>query len=144
VNILQQSLSQLEPAESYREPSSADSYDSYLIKTCAALRSKALQEYTVEDLRLMIGQGIGLLWLLPLALVRLQQNLLSEGDYYPGDLLRSVSQVPDSYWREHLATLRNFVQLLDTNLPTAPPADMPKSAFKAVLHRRSTLAALLA
>jgi hypothetical protein len=141
VNPLQQSLSQLEPGESFSKLNSADTS---LVKSCATLRNKVLQEYTVEDLRLSIGQGIGLLWLIPLALVRLQQNLLSEGDYYPGDLLKSVSQVPDSYWREHLTALRIFVQLLETNLSTAPPADMPKSAFKEVQHRRSGLAGLLA
>lgn len=49
----------------------------------------------------MIGQRIGLPHLVPLALDVLEQDPLAEGDFYPGDLLRNVCRVPDSYWAEH-------------------------------------------
>ena len=38
----------------------------------------------------MIGQNIGLNFLIPLALDELKQNILAEGDFYEGDLLKSV------------------------------------------------------
>ena len=74
-------------------------FDSRLVRTCEALRSKPLQDLTIEDLRILIGQGIGLRWLLPLALDRLAADPLAEGDYYPGDLLKSVLGVEPEAWR---------------------------------------------
>jgi len=46
----------------------------------------------------MIGQGIGLRWLVPRALEALEQDPLSEGDLYPGDLLASVLRIPADFW----------------------------------------------
>ena len=36
--------------------------NSYLVRTCNLLRKKQLQDFTTEDLRIMIGQEIGLKW----------------------------------------------------------------------------------
>ena len=49
----------------------------------------------------MIGQGLGLASLLPLALELLAQNPWVEGDLYPGDLLSNVLAVPDDFWQAH-------------------------------------------
>jgi len=65
-------------------------FDSHLVTTCHRLRTKPLDEFTVEDLRIMMGQGIGLAHLIPKAVAILEQEPLAEGDYYPGDLLASV------------------------------------------------------
>lgn len=77
-----QSLQELE-GEDWGEPT----FPSYLVRTCHALRRKPLREFMVEDLRIMIGQNIGLDYLIPLALEHLQQNPLVAGDFFPGDLL---------------------------------------------------------
>ena len=42
-------------------------FDSYLVTTCHRLRTKPVDEFSVEDLRIMIGQQIGLPHLVPLA-----------------------------------------------------------------------------
>ena len=65
-------------------------YDSYLVTTCHRLRTKPIDEFSVEDLRIMIGQQIGLPYLMPLAVAALERDPLAEGDYYPGDLLANV------------------------------------------------------
>lgn len=65
-------------------------FDSYLNGRCYELRKKSIEEFTTEDLRIMIGQGIGLRFLLPIAATFLEADPLAEGDYYPGDLLKSV------------------------------------------------------
>ena len=44
------------------------SYDSHLVKRCHELRKIPLDSFTTEDLRIMIGQQIGLDYLIPLAL----------------------------------------------------------------------------
>ena len=49
----------------------------------------------------MIGQEIGLPYLVPIALERLETNPRSEGDFYPGDLLAAVRRVSDSFWTSH-------------------------------------------
>ena len=69
-----------------------------LIKRCHQLRTKPLRDFTVEDLRIMIGQQVALNRLVPLALDRLRPDPLVEGDYYPGDLLDSVLRVDTTFW----------------------------------------------
>src|SRR5215472_7765354 len=75
--------------------------DTGLIKTCHALRRKPLDEFTPADLRVMIGQQIGLSRLVPLALDILDTHPLIDAEYYPGDLLSSVLKVDAAYWEEH-------------------------------------------
>lgn len=72
-----------------------------LIEKCYALRRKPLRELTVENLRLAIGQDIGLEYLVPLAIGILRENPLAEGDMYAGDLLHNVLRVPREFWQEN-------------------------------------------
>jgi hypothetical protein len=90
-----QSLEELEK-EDWGEPT----FDSHLVKECHRLRRVPLKDYTIEDLRLMIGQNIGLNYLMPLAIEKLEQNPLAEGDYYAGDLLVNVLRVDSRFWSE--------------------------------------------
>ena len=76
-------------------------FDSYVVRTCHALRRKPVNTLTDEELRLAIGQGIGLIWLIPLALQRLAEDPFRCGDFYEGDLLASISRVAAGYWAEH-------------------------------------------
>ncbi len=69
-----------------------------LIKRCHELRTKPLRDFTVEDLRIMIGQQVALNRLVPLALKRLRPDPLTAGDYYPRDLLDSVLRVDTAFW----------------------------------------------
>ncbi|MFE6865789.1 contact-dependent growth inhibition system immunity protein [Kitasatospora sp. NPDC057692] len=61
-----------------------------LIATAHALRRRPVADLAVEDLRLLIGQGIGLPHLLPRAVDLLCRDPWAEGDLYPGDLLAAV------------------------------------------------------
>ncbi len=72
-------------------------HDSYLVTTCHRLRTKPIEDFTVEDFRIMIGQGIGLAHLLPRALDVLEQCPLAEGDFYPGDLLCAVTRSEQAF-----------------------------------------------
>jgi hypothetical protein len=74
---------------------------SALATTYRYLYEKPLKDFTVEDFRVMIGQGIGLEFLIPSAVELLQENPFVQGDYYPGDLLSAVMQVEPSFWRTH-------------------------------------------
>jgi hypothetical protein len=46
----------------------------------------------------MIGQNIGLPYLVPLAIEFLQQNPLVAGDFYEGDLLNNVLSIDLHFW----------------------------------------------
>lgn len=65
-------------------------FGSYLFTTIHRLRTKPLDEFSIEDLRIMIGQKIGLPYLIPLAVAELECEPLTQGDYFQGDLLSSV------------------------------------------------------
>ena len=47
----------------------------------------------------MSGQGLGLQYLMPLALNRLGRRPLAAGDFYPGDLLKAVLDAPSGFWK---------------------------------------------
>ncbi|MET9482692.1 contact-dependent growth inhibition system immunity protein [Streptomyces sp. NPDC006638] len=74
---------------------------SRLIATVHALRSRPVETLTVEDLRLLIGQDVGLPVLLPLAVEVLRENPLAEGDMYEGDLLSGVLTRSPAVWGAH-------------------------------------------
>jgi CDI immunity proteins len=77
----------------------AATYDSALVQRCHELRKTPLGKFSPEDLRLMIGQEIGLDYLIPRAIATVEANPLAEGDMYPGDLLHALVRVSDGYWR---------------------------------------------
>ncbi|HET7077254.1 MAG TPA: contact-dependent growth inhibition system immunity protein [Chloroflexia bacterium] len=109
-------------------------YPSYLVTTCHRLRRKPLAEFTVEDLRIMIGQGIGLPYLISLALEKLRVNPFVSGDFYPGDLLHNVLTVPSDFWQTHpdLRTLMHIFAIdLESLLETIEDTIIPDlAAFK--------------
>lgn len=76
-------------------------YASCLGQAIYRLRMKPLQEFSAEDLRIMISQNIALGLLVPLALERLSEDSLVAGDYYRGDLLKSVLTVEPKFWDKH-------------------------------------------
>ncbi|GAB5556832.1 MAG: hypothetical protein SchgKO_10450 [Schleiferiaceae bacterium] len=79
----------------WREPDS----ESYLVKTCQLLRKKPLKYFEIEDFRIMISQNIGLKFLIPIALEKLKKDILAEGDYYEGDLLKAVLTSDKEFWK---------------------------------------------
>ena len=99
----------LESLEKKIWPTLSSDEGSYLIETCNALRKKQLQYFTTEDLRIMIGQEIGLYFLIPLAIETLTNNLFAEGDMYEGDLLKNVLDLDTKFWDDN----KNYWQQLN-------------------------------
>lgn len=73
-------------------------FPSPLVKRIEALWRVPLGQLGIEDLRVIIGQRRAVRWLLPLALARLADDPLAEGDLYSGDLLAAVLRLPDEVW----------------------------------------------
>ncbi|MFK8252578.1 contact-dependent growth inhibition system immunity protein [Ancylobacter terrae] len=78
-------------------------FDSYVVTTCHSMRKKPLVTLTDEELRLVIGQGFSLEWLVPVALERLKQDPLRAGDFHDGDLLANVLAIPAAWWETRAA-----------------------------------------
>ena len=108
----------------------------YVQRTCYELRRTPLGQFEAEDLRIMIGQQIGLELLVPMALGALIQQPLIEADMYPGDLLRAVLALPDSFWHSHPAEdqrLRVAVAAFDAIDPNDPENPLLFADFAAAL-----------
>ncbi|MGW4941856.1 contact-dependent growth inhibition system immunity protein [Actinoplanes sp. NPDC004185] len=89
---------------------------STLISTVHRLRRRPVGSLDAEDLRILIGQRVGLPVLVSRALGLLQNDPLVEGAYYPGDLLAAVLRVPAEHWAarpQELARLRAILQAVD-------------------------------
>ena len=65
-----------------------------------------------EDLRIMIGQRLGLSYLVPKAIDILEHDPLVEGDYYPGDLLVSLVS-PESFVASSPELLKRLLDVVD-------------------------------
>lgn len=107
-------LDQLEGGVSKQAP-----YPSHVVTTCHRLRTKPIGEFTVEELRLAIGQGMGIQFLLPFALEELERDPLAEGDLFPGDLLRSVLGIDVEHWRRDPNLHRRVLRIVDA-IPDIP------------------------
>jgi hypothetical protein len=94
--------------------------DTSLVTAAHALRRRPIGELTVEDVRLLVGQGIGLPYLLPLALEVLRENPMAEGDMYEGDLLSAVLSRNPSAWDE-LPALGRELRAIVSKLTGLPP-----------------------
>ena len=87
-------------------------YPSHLTTTCHRLRKKPIGECTVEDLRMLVGQNVGLSFLVPLALEMLERDALVAGDFYPGDLLGSLLRAERTYWERHASEKKQLDRIV--------------------------------
>lgn len=82
-----------------------------LIEKVYRWRTIPTGELEPKHLRLLIGQQVGLFYLIPLALEILKRELLIDSELYEGDLLRSVLTVEDAFWLENIQ-LKNQLDAL--------------------------------
>ncbi len=96
-NWRQKSLENLEK----RDWGDAKKAPTDLIRRCLELSKVPIGDFSLGDLRIMIGQQCGLPFLVPIALEKLQDNLFVEADYYEGDLLSALLSIDVAFWLEH-------------------------------------------
>ncbi|WSQ11535.1 contact-dependent growth inhibition system immunity protein [Streptomyces sp. NBC_01231] len=72
-----------------------------LVRSVYELRRRPIGNLSVEDMRRLIGQDVGLNWLLPVALDFLRDTAPDEAvtGWYDDDLLSAVLTRKDSLWR---------------------------------------------
>lgn len=105
------SIEQLEN-DYWKKPSE---FPTALVKKCFEYRKIKVSELTIAQIRLLISQKIGLAYLIPIALDKLEQNVLIEGELYEGDVLESVSKIPMKFWNKNSTEFLRFISLLESN-----------------------------
>lgn len=94
---------------------SEPSFESSLVIDCHRLRKVPLNELTPANLNRLIGQSIGLDYLIPLAIEELGKNITVDAYYYPGDLLLTVKSIKKEFWHENDSLLKDINNLIATN-----------------------------
>lgn len=92
-------------------------FSSGLVEKCHAYRKIPIKDLSVEQLRLLVGQKIGLPFIIPKVIAVLNDNILAEGDLYPGDLLSVVLDLTEREWPEPTVNRPIFLGMLKNNLP---------------------------
>ncbi|MFJ8055357.1 contact-dependent growth inhibition system immunity protein [Streptomyces sp. NPDC096142] len=90
----------LEQLEGQRWPDPSEG-STHMVKNIHELRRKPIAELQAHELARLVGQDVGLPWLLPLAAEHLRDNAASHaaGGWYDDDLLyATVTRSPDT-WR---------------------------------------------
>ena len=76
-------------------------WQSHLVLECHRLRRVPLREFTPANLRIVVGQSIGLEFLAPLALHALASDPLLDAELYAGDLLSAMLRSDAAFWSAH-------------------------------------------
>jgi len=112
--IYSKTLEQLED-EYWAEPT----FHSHLVIECHRMRKIPLRDLTDENLRMAIGQKMGLQYLLPLAIEQLNENPLASGDLYDSDLLSNIFTLPASVWGERRDLREKLLAIANRFFPMA-------------------------
>jgi hypothetical protein len=92
-----------------------EEFPSGLVERCYQYRKIPLKDLAVEQLRILIGQNIGLQFLIPLAYEKLKENITAEGDTYPGDLLNAVVRSEKEFWKKNPLLHKAMTELINTD-----------------------------
>jgi len=105
------SIEQLEK-DIWKNPSE---FPTDMIEKCYRYRKIIIAELTNEQIRLLISQKIGVEYLIGIALEKLERNILTECDFYEGDLLMAVSSLPTEFWNKNHSEFKTFKKLVELN-----------------------------
>ena len=83
-----------------------------LMRDVHTARTMPLVELGPSQLRVLVRQQVGLPYVVPVALHALADDPLLEADYYPGDLLAALLELPTDYWSDHPAEAGTVDELL--------------------------------
>jgi hypothetical protein len=89
-------------------------WQSHLVLECHRLRRVPLREFTPANLRIMIGQSIGLEYLVPLAMQLLSSDPLLDAELYAGDLLSALLRSDAAIWSAHPQWRAVFANIVES------------------------------
>ncbi|MCK0157917.1 contact-dependent growth inhibition system immunity protein [Cellulophaga sp. F20128] len=105
------SIEQLEK-DIWKNPSE---FPTDLVEKCYHYRKISIAVLTNEQIRLLISQKIGIEYLIGIALEKLERNILTECDFYEGDLLVAVSNLSNEFWNENKTEFLTFKNIVERN-----------------------------
>lgn len=85
-----------------------------LVEKIYRLRTIQIQKLEPKDLRLLIGQNVGLRFLIPAAIEILRDDLFIDAGLYKGDLLQNVLRVEYEFWNKNKEMKELFNSLLES------------------------------
>jgi hypothetical protein len=94
--MLNYSLNELNNQNVIKNP-----FPSTLADRCAIACNKKLKDISIDEIRMLVGQSIGLEYIIPLALSFLEKEPLINAGMYKGDLLSIVLDVSDDFWKKN-------------------------------------------
>jgi hypothetical protein len=124
-NWRQKSLENLE--KTYAE--FPNDFNSRLVNRVFQLRKIPLERFTIEDIRLMVGQDQGLKYLVQLAIDELKIDLFAEGDFYPGDLLKNTLTIDSKFWIENKELWVEIDNLINDKIDLINENDISVESF---------------
>ena len=89
--------------------------DSYVITTCHKARQKPIRSLSNEEIRCLIGQKIGLKYLLPIAVGIVKKEPLIDITLFEGDLLLNLVRLDISDWEYNPNELQIFITIIFDN-----------------------------
>ena len=106
-----------------------------MVERCLTLCRIPLEKFTAEDLRLMIGQNFSLLYLIPPAMEHLRKDIFTEGDFFPGDLLKNVLSVDAKFWTENKMLWEELNELIKDSRDKLAIEKISTTAFDSALKK---------
>lgn len=90
-------------------------FGSYTVTACHRARQKPLSELSAEDIRLLLGQKIGLKYILPLAMELIEKEPLREVTFFEGDMLCQLLRLDEVHWRDNEAEFEILKKIVREN-----------------------------
>jgi hypothetical protein len=107
-----------------------------LVVRCYALRRTPVGELTTEEMRLLLGQDVGVRCILPRVVEVLEADLMVAGDLFPGDILLAALRARDEHWATRPTLRATMEELLRSAVPPvaerAPPGAIRRDLATAV------------
>ncbi|MGN6569572.1 MAG: contact-dependent growth inhibition system immunity protein [Flavipsychrobacter sp.] len=107
--FLQKTLEQLENSNWGDAPKES----SNLVRTIHQLRKIKLSELNIGDVRILLGQQIGLQYLVPIAINILKTDPFVEASFYNGDLLNALLSIDHIFWLSNSSLLSEITELIN-------------------------------
>ncbi|WP_295118575.1 contact-dependent growth inhibition system immunity protein [uncultured Chitinophaga sp.] len=79
-------------------------FPTILIETCHNARKKKIKDLSLNELRTLLTQDIGIPYILPSVMEVLEKDLMTDTRFYPGDLLLAAVSMPETTWQGNMET----------------------------------------
>jgi hypothetical protein len=109
-------------------------FQSGLVIRCHKLRKTPLRDFTLDDLRCLIGQGISLPVLMPLAVQALGEDPFAAGVSVPGSLLLTALHADRQFWLDHAELWQRMEAVVVTVEAFVSQFQPAAAGFRAVWH----------